>query len=716
MKRSLSLTVISAACLCAAAQLALPAHAEEAKLTGWKTENGKRYYYDADGKKVTGEVKIDGVTYLFAPNGAQQLGWQTVDGKRYFYNKKGEAVFGWLEWRGESYYVSRENGKLTGRQKVDEVDVLNFDEFGVCSKWQTNQDGKWTYLGADGELIIDDEPYLFTKDGILLTGLQKASDGITRYYDAETHEIKTGWITEAGKRLWADPEKGVVNGWITDDKGKHYYIDAEKGMLSGWQVIDGKQYKLLETGEMYTGMYTVNGKTYLFAEDGVMATGFTETDAGIRYFGSNGVMLTGLNKIGEDTYYFNADGIMQVGFQDILTADGRTARYFFDSEGKSRTGWITVGDKKYYVDPNGSLKATPTTVDGKTYLFDQNGEPVIGWYTDSDSGKKYYAGADGVLVTGWQTIGGKKYYFDGSFVMAASPTVINGKTYLFNKDGSVATGWYTAASGSKSYAGADGMLVTGWQTIENVKYYFDANGIMAAGPTVIGGKTYLFNADGKTASGLYTAANGKKYYAGADGLAQTGWQELPNQSSYFGADGVMAVSTTVDGYTIDANGSARSQRAIIADKYIANSDKTVNGVYKSFYGPNYYDNYGETPRTTDQLLNAGWDKLIDSVFSRNKGICYYLAAALDFVFQRAGFETRVVYAWHGSHHYWVQVNINGTWWNYDPTYRYERSHLTWAEQNQMDKNRGGTGYTLRGYVHAKYNHKGDLISATYEPV
>ena len=84
MKRPFSLTVISAACLCAAAQLALPAHAEEAKQTGWKTEKGKRYYYDADGKKVTGDVKIDGVTYVFAPNGAQQLGWQTVDGKRYF--------------------------------------------------------------------------------------------------------------------------------------------------------------------------------------------------------------------------------------------------------------------------------------------------------------------------------------------------------------------------------------------------------------------------------------------------------------------------------------------------------------------------------------------------------------------------------------------------------------------------------------------------------
>ena len=653
MKRALAAIILSAACLCAASAMTVPA-AAETKQTGWQTENGKRFYYDADGKKVTGTVEIDGILYLFAPNGAQQLGWQTVDGKRYFYDKKGKAVFGWIEWRGETYYVTREEGKMTGRVSTTDGDILNFDSYGVCEKWQLTAEGSWCYADASGETMIGNQPYLFDENSLLKTGWQTASDGITRYYDAKTHEILTGWFdTSDGKRFYSDAETGQLTGFITDADGKRYYLDSEKGLLTGWNVIEGKQYKLLDNGEVFTGMYTVSGKTYLFGSDGVLVTGFADTADGKRYFGTNGVMLTGLCVIGNDTYYFNPEGIMQTGFQDVPSADGSVLRCFFDSEGKRQTGWITVGDKKYYLNPDGTIAVTPTKIDGKTYLFDANGNVVTGWYTAED-GSKSYAGADGSLVTGWQTIGDAKYYFDEKFIMAKSPTVIGGKTYLFNSDGHAVTGWYVGA-------------------------------------------------------------NGKKYYGGADGAALIGWQELPNQSSYFGADGVMVVSATVDGYTIDANGSARNNRAIQIDTVINSSAKTVYSVYQNFCSRYSYREI-EVARTTDQLLAAGWDKLIDTTISRKGGVCYHLASSLDFTFKRAGFTSRVVYAWHGSHHYWCQVLIDGVWWNYDPTYGMARCHITLEQQNQADINNKRPGYTLRGYVNATYDHKGALVSATYTPI
>ena len=732
MKRSLTVIALSAVCLSAASALALPAFAAEAS---WKTENGKRYYYDANGKKATGTVTIDGIAYVFAPNGVQQLGWQTVDGKRYFYNKKGEAVFGWVEWRGETYYVTKEDGKRTGKVTTGKR-TLDFDEYGVCSKWQLTADGEWVYEDAYGEMLIDGELYLFTDGGMLKTGWQTAAtDGITRYYDPKSHGILAGWITEEdGKQFYADPDKGKVSGFITDADGKRFYVDPEKGALTGWNVINGQQYKMLDTGEIYTGLYTASGKTYLFGDDGVMVTGFADTKDGRRYFGEGGVMVTGHTEIGNDTYYFNNEGVMQTGFQNITVDDGRTMRCFFDADGKRRTGLITVGDKKYYLNPDGSITVEPTVIDGKKYLFDPDGNMIKGWYT-ADSGKKYYAGADGALVSGWQTIDGKKYYFDENCALATEPHVIDGKTYLITSEGTPMTGWYTAPNGSKYYAGADGLAVTGlqtigtakyyfdancvmttgWQTIGNAKYYFDSNGVMATAPTVIGDKTYLFNADGTAATGLYTAANGKKYYADANGIAQIGWQELPNQSSYFGADGVMVVSATVDGCTIDANGSARNNRAKKFDEVIANSAKTVNGVYQSFCAKYKYREI-EVARTTDQLLNAGWQTLIDTCINRNGGVCYHLASALDFTFKRAGFTSRVVYAWHGSHHYWCQVLIDGTWWNYDPTYGMNRCHITLAQQNQADIDNKRPGYTLRGYVNATYDHKGALVSATYTPI
>lgn len=655
-----------------------PAKEVTAPASGWQIENGKRYYYDAKGNKAVGNVEIEGITYVFAPNGVQQLGWQSVDDKRFYFDKNGEAKFGWIEWRGENYYVSRKNGKLTGEATTDEGEKLEFDEYGVRDKWQLVADGSWTYAEATGETEIDGKPYLFSDKGILLTGWQTAADGITRFYDAETHEILTGWVTaKNGVRSYADPETG---------------------RLTGWQTIEAKKYLFDAKGVLVTGLYTDEGKTYYFDADGLMQTGFIETTDGTRYFNKSGVMQTGMQPIDGNVYYFNESGIMQIGFRDLPAADGNTYRYLFNAQGIMQTGWHVVGDYRYYFTDDGIMMKEPVVLDGKTYLIDSLGHMVKGWYTAPD-GSKYYANETGQAVTGLQTIGTDVYYFSIEGIMQIGFRDLTGADgnsyrYLFN---------------------AEGKMQTGWHVVGDYRYYFSASGIMARSLTVIDGKTYLFDQNGHTISGWYTAPNGSRYYGGTDGQALTGWQELPTQSSYFNANGVMAVSTTIDGYSIDANGSARSQRAITADKYIANSNKTVNGVYQSFYTPNYYASM-ETARTTQQLLNAGWDKLIDYTFANNRGVCYYLAAALDFVFQRAGFETRVVYAWHNSHHYWVQVKIDGVWWNYDPTYRYQRSHLTLAQQNQADINNGGPGYTLRGYVHAKYDHRGNLISATYEPI
>ena len=335
MNKALIPVLLTAVTLSAAAYLAVPAAAEEIAAaeisadaadtkTGWQTENGKRYYYNADGKKAVGEVTVEGVAYLFAPNGAQQVGWQTVNKKRFYFDpENGKAVYGWLGWRGETYYISRTNGKLTGTAKTDDGETYMFDEYGVCVKWHEDKDGKWHYGTSTGETVIDGQPYLFSEDGVLETGWQTASDEITRYYDAKTHEILTGWITDAeGRQFYADPEKGQHTGWLTADNGKRFYLDKEKGLLKGWQMIGGKQYKLLDDGSVFTGFYTVTGKTYLFGEDGVMVTGFYEDDKGTRYFAANGVMATGTQVIDGKTYYFDVNGLMQtMTLQDAKRAD-----------------------------------------------------------------------------------------------------------------------------------------------------------------------------------------------------------------------------------------------------------------------------------------------------------------------------------------------------------------------------------------------------------
>lgn len=51
----------------------------------WKIKKGRHYYYNAQGKKVTGKVKIGSRYYYFDKNGVQRYGWQKIKGNYYFF-------------------------------------------------------------------------------------------------------------------------------------------------------------------------------------------------------------------------------------------------------------------------------------------------------------------------------------------------------------------------------------------------------------------------------------------------------------------------------------------------------------------------------------------------------------------------------------------------------------------------------------------------------
>lgn len=92
---------------------------------------------DVDFTKVTGvgEVDIDGIPYLFAPDGALRTGFQTVKGKRYFYNyENGKLTTGWITIGDNTYYITFLDGKLTSQYKTIDGITYWFDEYGVSSE------------------------------------------------------------------------------------------------------------------------------------------------------------------------------------------------------------------------------------------------------------------------------------------------------------------------------------------------------------------------------------------------------------------------------------------------------------------------------------------------------------------------------------------------------------------------------------------------------
>ena len=110
----------------------------------------------------------------------------------------------------------------------------------------------------------------------------------------------------------------------------------------------------------------------------------------------------------------------------------------------------------------------------------------------------------------------------------------NGTWYFYVK-GEKATGW-TWDGKNWYYMNDKGVMQTGWQKIDGAWYYLNTWGGMAKGWAKVNNTWYYLNPNG-----------GK--------MVANGWNWINGKCYYFYASGALAVSTTIDGYTVDANGA-----------------------------------------------------------------------------------------------------------------------------------------------------------------
>ena len=138
--------------------------------------------------------------------------------------------------------------------------------------------------------------------------------------------------------------------------------------------------------------------------------------------------------------------------------------------------------------------------DGNLRYFDpETGAMVTNQWHNEYEAVWYYFGADGIAVSGWQSIGGDKYYFyPESHDMAYGRVQIDGKNYFLNTPGANAdgrmqhSGWlYDSIYGKWFYATSSGELLTGWHNIGGTWYYFDEYGVMLTGWINVSGTWYL---------------------------------------------------------------------------------------------------------------------------------------------------------------------------------------------------------------------------------
>ncbi len=586
--------------------MALPctALADSVTETGWQsTPNGYSYLLE-DGTAAIGETDIDGIPYLFAPNGILQLGWQTVGDLRYYYSPATRTPhFGWLDWRGGTYYITEEAGKAVGFVQTDRG-LCYFDAYGVLHHG-------WLYDDAQNRRYYTD------KYGVIVTG-DATIDGLPYLFD----------------------ENGVQQlGWQEID-GKRYYFNADGSGEYQWLTLDGEKYYLTVTDGMLTGEQNINGMPYVFAADGRQLLGwYTYSDGSVTYFDADGDAVSGLQSIDGTLYYFSDDYRMQTGFQSIADAV-----YYFGTDGSLQTGFINHEGNRYYSNAEGILQSGWVTVDHQRYYCDENG----------------------MLLTGWQSIDDMSCYFTPMGILSTGWQIIDGMTYYFGEDGAMTVGWCNIDV-TKYYFTEDGAMAIGWCEIDGTKYYFTEDGAMAIGWCDIDGTKYYFTEDGTFAVG-WQSIDGTSYFFAADGAMTTGWQLLDGSYYYFGTDGAMAVSSTVEGYIIDENGVAatplRTQVAALLDA----SGTAADSIYAYTSSHYRYRRIEETRTFAQLEAAGWDTLVEYTLANGRGVCYYLAATTDYFLQLAGYKTRIVYANHSTGDHYWCQVWNGTAWRNYDPTF------------------------------------------------
>ena len=181
---------------------------------------------------------------------------------------------------------------------------------------------------------------------------------------------------------------------------------------------------------------------------------------------------------------------------------------------------------------------------GDVELEVAKGEVVV--YRVTNAPKGYFVPA---VYQGGTVLSSPSVVSDGSLYTNAEVDLVLEKTDSYNV---VKDQWVQEEAGWKYYA--NNKEVTGWKQIEGKWYFFNAEGVSQKWWVQDNGTWYYLNGSGEMQTG-WLQDNGTWYYLeGSGALKVSQWFEVNGKWYYVDGTGALAVNTTVDGYTVNANG------------------------------------------------------------------------------------------------------------------------------------------------------------------
>ena len=268
------------------------------------------------------------------------------------------------------------------------------------------------------------------------------------------------------------------------------------------------------------------------------------------------------------------------------------------------------------------------------------------------------------LEPGWNLIDGKKYYAD------ANGKIMTGWVKYENS-------WYYLQT-EKECPETPGAMKTGWFKQNNNWYYLDpARGgkMVASEWMLIDGRWYHFYGGGGMETG-WTKQNGNSYHLNANGAMETGWIIMNDDWYYLypagnllGApEGAMAVNTVINGYVVAPDG--------VYNEAYQGAYNVLNQVGWNLWAAyNWsanlpYVNYSNDP-------SPGSKNFAIHGFKTKTGDCYVMAGTFYYMAKLLGYDAHQIAGYvplrsgNMGVHSWVEIDINGSTYVFDPDFTHE---------------------------------------------
>ena len=268
------------------------------------------------------------------------------------------------------------------------------------------------------------------------------------------------------------------------------------------------------------------------------------------------------------------------------------------------------------------------------------------------------------LEPGWNLIDGKKYYAD------ANGKIMTGWVKYENS-------WYYLQT-EKECPETPGAMKTGWFKQNNNWYYLNParDGKMVASEwMLIDGRWYHFYGGGGMETG-WTKQNGNWYHLNANGAMETGWIIMnddwyylyPAGNSLGAPEGAMAVNTVINGYVVAPDG--------VYNEAYQGAYNVLNRVGWNLWAAyNWsanlpYVNYSNDP-------SPGSKNFAIHGFKTKTGDCYVMAGTFYYMAKLLGYDAHQIAGYvplrsgNMGVHSWVEIDMNGSTYVFDPDFTHE---------------------------------------------